>query len=164
MATVPLESRLQPALGTVLPLVFLEPAHKQLLAIGGLLGARAVVLVGAVFHAPAVPFAEGVVGPVPIAFLHDLDDVAKIIAGAGAGRPADGAELADVDVDAVVALVVDGRFESLSKGVLVPVAAVDLAGVRDADRCIVNALVGERMGLVWPVSLKMQRSANGLRE
>jgi len=114
------------------PGVAFEPGAEQGFAVGRCVRALVLVPVGTVFDGPAVPLAEGVVGPIPAVFLEDFDHVAEVVARAGS--PADRAEFADADRDVVVALKRGRRFERTADLVLVPGEAVDRAGVRDARR------------------------------
>src|SRR6185369_16029886 len=84
-----------------------EPFLEQELAAGGCCAASIVILGAGVFDAPARPLAEGVISPVPAVLFKDLDAIAEVAIGAVVGRPANGAELADVNMHAVVALKVD---------------------------------------------------------
>ena len=59
------------------------------------------------FHAPARPFAEGVIRPVPPVGLEDLDAVADVAMRAAVRGPPNGAELAQENVHAVGLLEVD---------------------------------------------------------
>ena len=106
-------------------LVLAEPFAEQQLPVRGLSRGLRVVAVWAVLDAPAVPLAEGVVAPVPAVLLEDLDHVPQVAAGTVARRPADGAELADVDVDVVGPLEVDHRLQRGLQGRFVPALPVD---------------------------------------
>ena len=96
-----------------------------------------------VFDAPAVPFAEGVVGPVPAELLEDRDAVADVLVRAF--RPGDGAELADVDFRAVALLEFSHGREPLPDVVAVP--ALRRIGPDGPDGTV-DALVRELAGLV----------------
>ncbi len=63
----------------------------------------------------------------------DLDPVLQVAAGTAVRRPANGAELADVDVDLVLPLELDHRLQRRFELGLVPSLAVDLA--RIPGRC-----------------------------
>ena len=68
--------------------ILFKPGPQKLLAFGRGRGGRAVVAVGAVLDAPAVPLAECVVRPVPAVFFEDRDTIAEVVARAVTGRPA----------------------------------------------------------------------------
>ena len=55
-----------------------------------------------VFQAPALPFAVGVIAPVKAVPLEDVDQVGQVLGRRIARRGADGGELADIHVDAVL--------------------------------------------------------------
>ena len=108
-----------------------------------------MVAVGAfVLDAPGLPFAEGVVGPVPAIFLEEVDAVADV--GVRTGSPGDCAELADVDAALVLLLEGAHRFQPATQPRLVENFAVGKdAGVGLAERVAgADALVRVGAGVV----------------
>ena len=83
-------------------LVFRKPVQQDLGTLGGCLCADVFVSVGGfcfVFHAPAWPLAEGMIGPVPIVFFKDADAVGQIFFSARC--PAYGAKFTDKNMGMV---------------------------------------------------------------
>jgi len=70
-----------------------------------------------VFHAPTLPFAKGVIGPVPPVFFKERDAVLKILLRAR--RPRDGGKLADIDSGVVLQLKLADGLQNAPQIILV---------------------------------------------
>jgi len=89
----------------------------------------AVVPVGTVLNAPAIPLTERMITPVPAVTLEDDHDVVEVLPCAVTWSPADGAEFTDVNMDIVLPLEIHDWLHRFLKSGFVPLLAVDRAGI-----------------------------------
>src|ERR1035441_4746573 len=101
-----------------------------------------VAWVLAVLDAPAAPFTEGVIAPVPAELLKQFDAVLQIPIRAVVRRPADGTEFAEINLHAVIALPVAHRLQRTTQRGLVPEYAPDHARIGYASCAAVDAFAG----------------------
>src|SRR5690606_24729647 len=102
-----------------------EPLEQQFLPFRPPGHGLRVDAIRAVLDAPAVKFAASVVTPIPLVRFKKLDQVPDVAVRALARRPADGAELADVDVHVVKGLEFDDRLQRRPELFLIPRALPD---------------------------------------